>query len=218
MKTEKVVPSRVDGRGENGDRSPSARVDGTRAHTQHGRRRQKEWGVGWTRRRVRVRSERLGEVGVDGEGHRGGGEGVDSGVEYRHGVKARTEETEEEKNRAQREQPRALGSRPGPVGALLAALHGLGAPTCEMGMGTHAPLLLCWSGGEAAGKEGRPGDGAGLTPGTCTGLGTRGTPSSHSPSRALAPQNTLNGPPTGKGQTQCRLLPGVHTLLHLVTS
>ena len=68
--------------------------------------------------------ERLGEVGVDGEGHRGGGEGVDSGVEYRHGVKARTEETEEEKNRtemrggageAQREQPRALGSRPGPV-------------------------------------------------------------------------------------------------------
>lgn len=114
-----------------------------------------EWGVGAHRAEGGCGHWRAGEDGRESgrwgwiEKGTAVQEGVDGGVEYRHGVKARTEEAEEEKRQdgderrcwlGQREQPRALASRPGPVRALLTALRGLSAPICETGMGTHAPL------------------------------------------------------------------------------
>lgn len=94
------------------------------------------------------------------------------------------------------------------------------SPSVKWGWGPtlHFSPPLCWSGGEATGKERRPEDGAALTPGTCPGPSTRGTPSFHNPSRALAPQHTPDGPPTAKAGLRvpsCLQCPPSH---HLVPS
>lgn len=190
----KGVPSRVDRKGENGHRSPLTRCRGEGGRVDMVKRE----GEGREGERVRevMRSGWMEESNeVEEEAETG-----EQSIEGRERERDRTE-VRGDADKMQQEQPRAPGSRPNPVPALLAALLASMPPSVKWGgdpHSIHSPLLLCWSGGEAAGKERRPKDGAGLTHGTCPGLGAQGTPASHSLSRALAPWHIPDRPPTAK--------------------
>lgn len=94
----------------------------------------------------------------------------------------------------------APGARPGCTPAWLGASLGLIVSICEMGTGglkLHSCLLLCWSGGEEAGRDRKSGGRVGLACGTC--LDTHGPSSSPGPHHTLDPCHVAG----------CHLLPGM---------
>lgn len=152
-----------------------------------------------------------------------GGKTVDREIKVRMEEERKNHRTEEvDGDERQWEQLRAPGSRPGPTPAFLEASPGLSVPICKTGMGhkLHSPLLLCWSGGEVAGRENRSNDGGGPALGPALPLPWqwRAPQLPQSQPHALASKHAPDGPSTVKASLSATSYLECPPSCHLVTS